>query len=383
MHEPGSRWPLLSLVATCILMCALIGCSTLSSGSNAAAEYSVPQVVAPPEQVPSELLPYEARFEAILVYRGFKVAPTTDPHALRLRLEYEGPPGSKVAAYLMQDGKSVITAVSVPNVAAAWHWFSGKDDVVQRLASDTIDQFDGQLDSYTQHVQIVKAPETVAATATPPATGGDFNEYGTAFAINSPDTFLTARHVVAGATAIELRCADGQTGSATITYNDAGNDLAVLHSTVKAGAFLELARPDSAALGDHVFTVGFPVWEIEGVDPKYTDGVVSSLSGIGDSKNLMQISVPIQPGNSGGPLVDSHGEVVGVIVSTAALPYFYRHTGAIPQNVNYAVPSYYAYPLVKDVPLTTAGPLAKMTAIQRTTASVCFVAVKGGSSHYL
>lgn len=381
MHKSGSHRTPFFYGAACILMCTFAGCSTLSSGSNAAAEYSVPQVVAPPDAVPPELEPYEPRFEEMLVYRGFKVGATTDPHALQLKLEYDGDPANaKVAAYLIQDGKPVVTAASVPNAAAAWHWFSGKDDVVQRLADNAINQFDDQLDAYTKHIQIVKAPD--AAETVTPAEGG-FTEYGTAFAVNSPDTFLTAFHVVAGATAVELRCPHSQTGPAVVMSKDTGNDLAVLHSAVKAGAFLELARGDSAVLGDHVFTVGFPVSDILGVNPKYTDGVVSSLSGIGDSKNLLQITVPIQPGNSGGPLIDTHGQVVGVIDSTAAVANFYDRTGSLPQNVNYAVSSYYAYPLVKDLPLSDATPLRKLTAIQRVTESVCFVAVKGSNSHYL
>jgi S1-C subfamily serine protease len=367
--------------SACTLCIVLAACSTLGRGSNAAVEYRVPQVVAPPDPIPAELQPYEPRFEEILVYRGFRVGPTTDPHALHLKLEYDGKPGEvAVTASLIQDGQAVVTGSAVPNAAAAWHWFSDKDAVVQRLANDAINQFDDQLGTYTQHVQIVKAPD--ALTAAPPA-GGQFNEFGTAFAVNAPDTFLTARHVVAGATAIELRCGDGRTGPATVEHNDAGNDLAVLHSSVKAGAFLELAPEDSPALGDHVFTVGFPVWDILGTDPKYTEGVVSSLSGLGDSRNLLQITVPIQPGNSGGPLVDSHGRVVGVIDSSAAVPYFYSRTGTVPQNVNYAVSSYYARPLVKDVLPAAAAALAKLSAIQRTTASVCFVAAAKGDSHYL
>lgn len=366
-------------VLTVALVCIPVGCATWSQGSNAVGSASVPQMVAPAVDVPAELRSFEPRFEEVLMYHGFKVGPTTDPHALHLKLESEGKSGqAKVTASLIQDDKVVVTSSAEPNVAAAWHWFSGKDAVVQRLVDNAIAKFDDQVGEYTEHVQIVKAPDVAAAA---PPVGGDFTEYGTAFAVNSSDTFLTARHVIVGATEIELRCADGQKGPATVVYNDAGNDLAVLHSTVKARAFLELSRGDSPVLGDHVFTVGYPVWEIQGVNPKYTDGVISSLSGIGDSKNLMQISVPVQPGNSGGPLVDSHGQVVGIIDSTAAVPYFYRHTGAVPQNVNYAVSAYYAYPLVKDTPLGDAAQLAKMTAIQRATASVCFLATNGISRY--
>lgn len=366
----------------CILVCAFSGCATSTQGSSVAEDMSVPQVVVPPDNVPQELQPYESRFEEILTYWGFKVGASTDPHAFQLRLEFSGDPGqAKVAAYLMQDGQAVLTAVAVPNRTVPWHWFSTpeKAELVDQLATNAINQFDQQLDTFTKHIQIVKAPGAATVVA-PPAEGG-FTAYGTAFAVNSPNTFLTARHVVVGATSIELHCGHDKSGSATVEYNDAGNDVAVLHSDMKADSFLELAPNDSATLGDHVFTIGFPAWNILGTNPKYTEGVVSSLSGIGDSKNLMQITVPIQPGNSGGPLVDSSGHVVGIIVSTAAIPYFYRHTGTLPQNVNYAVPSYYAYPLIRDVPLVGEGALRKMKVIERVTESVCFVAVKGTSRY--
>jgi S1-C subfamily serine protease len=359
----------------------VVGCATSTHGENVSGVSSIPGVVNPPDSVPPELQPYTSRFEEILEFWGFKMGATKDPQALQLRLEYSGIGAqARVTAYLMRQGRAQLTATAVPNKTMPWHWFTTpeKDELVQELAENAINQFDNQLHRFTEQNQIVKAPG--AATTAPPAEGG-FTAYGTAFAVDSPNTFLTARHVVAGATSIELHCSHDKSGSAVIEYNDAGNDIAVLHSDMKADAFLELAPNDSLALGDHVFTIGFPVWSLLGVNPKYTEGVVSALSGIGDSKNVMQITVPIQPGNSGGPLVDSHGQVVGIITATAAIPYFYHHTGTVPQNINYAVPSYYAYPLVKDIQHADARAMAKMTPVDRVTQSVCFVAVKGTSQY--
>lgn len=94
---------------------------------------------------------------------------------------------------------------------------------------------------------------------------------------------------------------------------------------------------NDAQLGDSVFTIGFPAIDLQGTEPKYTDGKISSLSGLRDDPDKYQISVPVQPGNSGGPLVDQSGNVAGVIVARlndfAAL----RSMGSLPQNVNYAV----------------------------------------------
>ena len=381
MRNLRIQWVLLRCIITSVLVAAPLGCATVTEGSNAQGNLSVPQIVAPPDKVPEELQPYVPRFEEILEYWGFRVGSTTDPQAFQIKLEYSGvAKQAKVVVYLIQNNRPVLTASATPNSTAPWHWFSNppKDALVDELANNAINQFDTQLGKFVQQVQIVKAPGAVTAETAPPVESG-YRAYGTAFAINSPNTYLTAHHVIAGATEITLYCSHDKAGPATVVSNDVGNDIAVLHSDMKADAFLELAPNDSLAPGDHVFTVGYPAWTILGASPKYTDGAVSSLSGFGDSKSIMQITVPIQPGNSGGPLVDSQGRVVGVITSTAALPYFYRHTGTLPQNINYAVPSYYVFPLVKDITQADAGSMSKMTAINRVTDSVCLVAVRVGS----
>ena len=107
-------------------------------------------------------------------------------------------------------------------------------------------------------------------------------------------------------------------------------------------SFLRLSPQRVPSLGDIVFTVGYPTPDLLGTDPKYTNGTVSALSGLRSDASFLQISVPIQPGNSGGPLVNEDGEVVGVVVSTADAPAFIRATDSIPQNINWAVKSLFA-----------------------------------------
>ena len=122
---------------------------------------------------------------------------------------------------------------------------------------------------------------------------------------------------------------------AVVVRVDETNDLALLKV---AGEFKPLCvATNDVQLGDPVFTIGFPDIDLQGTEPKYTDGKISSLTGIKDDPNEYQVSVPVQPGNSGGPLVDLAGNVKGVIVARlndfAAL----RSMGSLPQNVNYAV----------------------------------------------
>jgi len=93
----------------------------------------------------------------------------------------------------------------------------------------------------------------------------------------------------------------------------------------------------NAKVGDPVFTLGYPNVIIQGTEPKYTEGTISSLTGVGNNPRWFQISLPVQPGNSGGPLVDEHGQVVGIV--NARLDDFkaLATSGVLPQNVNYAI----------------------------------------------
>ena len=102
--------------------------------------------------------------------------------------------------------------------------------------------------------------------------------------------------------------------------------------------------------GQRVFTLGYPVPGVLGEEVKYTEGVISSLSGLQGEDSLMRITVPVQPGNSGGPLVNEAGEVVGIITSSAAISAFFRLTGTLPQNVNWAVKGNYILSLLNDKP---------------------------------
>jgi Leucine-rich repeat (LRR) protein len=141
---------------------------------------------------------------------------------------------------------------------------------------------------------------------------------------------------------------------------DPQNDLALLQVDVKYLPLLKVEGKLAAlpleqdlrkvALGDKVFTVGFPLTDTQGLNPKLTEGSISSLSGIKDHSGELQISVPIQPGNSGGPLVNEYGNVVGIVVSTLNAEKLLRERGIIPQNVNYAVKSSLANLFLESLP---------------------------------
>lgn len=162
----------------------------------------------------------------------------------------------------------------------------------------------------------------------------DLSATGSGFFISEDGYLITNNHVVRNARKVKVKTAGG-VFQATVVRTDKAADLALLKVS---GQFKALGiSTNDARLGDAVFTIGFPSIDLQGAEPKYTDGKISSLAGLRDDPNRYQISVQVQPGNSGGPLVDPAGNVQGVIVSRlddfAAL----KSMGAMPQNVNYAI----------------------------------------------
>ncbi|HEV2393009.1 MAG TPA: serine protease [Verrucomicrobiae bacterium] len=103
-------------------------------------------------------------------------------------------------------------------------------------------------------------------------------------------------------------------------------------------------------LGDTVFTIGFPNPQLQGVEPKLTDGKINSLAGAQDDAREFQISAAVQPGNSGGALVNSSGNVVGIVAARLSDIAAFKSSGALPQNVNYAIKSSYVLSLLESLP---------------------------------
>jgi len=93
----------------------------------------------------------------------------------------------------------------------------------------------------------------------------------------------------------------------------------------------------NAALGEDVMVAGYPLAGLLGSDIIVTSGHVNSLAGLGNDSTRIQISAPVQPGNSGGPLVDRSGAVVGVVVSKLNVTRIAKLTGDLAQNVNFAI----------------------------------------------
>ena len=205
--------------------------------------------------------------------------------------------------------------------------------------------------------------------------------YGSCFAISEKGLLLTNHHVIAWREeGLSIRFAGGeQVHTARVVGVSEDNDLALLKVDGLTVEYLPLSSSSRARLGSEVFTIGYPDPQNLGFSPKYADGKVGGMKGLNKSE-LLQISVPIQPGNSGGALVDLTGNVVGVVVARASESYFIKNAGYLPQGVNFAIKSDFALALVNALGVDySILPLAltREEAVKRATRASCLVESRG------
>jgi TPR repeat protein len=181
---------------------------------------------------------------------------------------------------------------------------------------------------------------------------------GSGFLLSESGLVVTNYHVVKGREYITVFFPKiNKKFQANILLKDTNNDLVILKlKEFDYKTMSELPIPyclkssHDIMLGEQVYTLGFPLSNLLGVSANLSVGTISSLSGIENNVSLFQISNPVQPGNSGGPLFDEKGNVVGVVVSSINAAVFFLYTGIIPQNVNFAVKSDYLLTLISMAP---------------------------------
>jgi S1-C subfamily serine protease len=159
----------------------------------------------------------------------------------------------------------------------------------------------------------------------------------TGFAISNAGHILTNAHVVRGCSDIRVTSPSGDMGPTSIIAIDSVNDLALLRVSPAPRDIAVFRGGRGLRQGDTILAVGFPLRSVLASQTKLSTGTVTALAGPHDDARYLQISAPIQPGNSGGPLLDTSGNVVGVIVSTLDAVRVVQLTGDIPQNVNFAI----------------------------------------------
>ena len=130
----------------------------------------------------------------------------------------------------------------------------------------------------------------------------------------------------------------GKAYSSTILNADPTNDLALLKANYSPDAALRISKSKPFVTQD-IFVAGYPFGKAISASVKVTKGIISSLTGIGNNYSIIQIDAALQPGNSGGPIVDEAGNVVGVAVAKLDLKEVMKKWGVVPENTNFGVKS--------------------------------------------
>lgn len=197
---------------------------------------------------------------------------------------------------------------------------------------------------------------------------------GTGFGIASNGIIVTNYHVIDGAKTIKVRGVNSdfnKTYKAKVLVSDKNNDLALIqiddYGFTSLGTIPFTIKTSLAGVGENIFVLGYPLRATMGDEIKLTNGIVSSRTGFQGDITSYQISAPVQPGNSGGPLFDSQGNLIGIINA--------KHGGA--ENASYAVKTSYLNNLIDLLPsppkLQTVNSLAGKTLTQQVSLAKKYV----------
>lgn len=176
---------------------------------------------------------------------------------------------------------------------------------------------------------------------------------GSGFFVSAAGHLLTNAHVVEGCAAIEVI----DHGPARLLLVDAEDDLALLQVEVQDGPHA-VFQSEPPRLGTDVVVIGYPMLHLLSGSLNVTTGVVSGQSGVGRDPRHFQFTAPLQPGNSGGPVIDETGRVLGVATYMIDEATAFQQSGALPQNLNFAIRNDVVLPFLARLPIspsTAAG----------------------------
>jgi S1-C subfamily serine protease len=160
---------------------------------------------------------------------------------------------------------------------------------------------------------------------------------GSGIVITPSGLIVTNEHVVRKCDSVEIVLDSIRTVSAEVRALDPDRDLALLIAEVSFPLAARVRQDAAPRLGEAVAVIGYPLVSVLSAQPNVSFGNVNSTVGVKGNQAQMQIDVPIQKGNSGGPVLDSSGNVIGIVVSKLDALKLAKSTGDLPQNINFAI----------------------------------------------
>lgn len=217
-----------------------------------------------------------------------------------------------------------------------------RDKLRQTTAADIWAQAETQASGWS--------PRPAAAVAVSPegAPPRPQNSSGSGIVVNRDGTVLTNSHVVERCRTIRVSVEGQPPQAAAVIARDSGNDLAALKTSLRLGDIARFREDKPMRSGDGVVAIGYPLSSLLSREPNVTAGVISAMAGIHGDKRFYQITAPVQKGNSGGPLADMSGNVVGIVSAKLNAMKIADSTGDLPQNVNFAVKAELARKFLSD-----------------------------------
>jgi S1-C subfamily serine protease len=160
---------------------------------------------------------------------------------------------------------------------------------------------------------------------------------GTGFIINDRGDVVTNDHVIEGCSRISFGLNGQGLVQGRLVASDSTNDLAVANFQLPHTKVASFSNTSKSRPGDDLVVFGYPLVGLLSTSGNLTRGSLTAMAGVQDDVRYMQISAPIQPGNSGGPVLDMDGEVIGVVTSKLDALATMKAAGDVPQNVNFAL----------------------------------------------
>ena len=229
-------------------------------------------------------------------------------------------------------------AIPAQNAATAPPPAAGPPTVVMQSFADSVARAaPAVVNIYTARVVTERTPQSPSLNQ----LFGDFwpsyrqrieRSLGSGVIVDAVGTIVTNQHVIAGADSIRVQLADGRIADAAIVGQDPDTDLAILHLAMDKLPVMPVGRSDTLRVGDIVLAIGNPY----GLSQTVTQGIVSATGrgqlGLATFENFIQTDAAINLGNSGGALIDAHGDLVGI--NTAVLNRAYGG----PEGIGFAIP---------------------------------------------
>lgn len=164
-----------------------------------------------------------------------------------------------------------------------------------------------------------------------------YTSSGSGFVVARDGMILTNKHVVRGCQALRVRGDSGAAVRAKVVALDSSDDLALLQADDAPWPVATFRAGPQPRPGDDVVAVGYPLNGLLADQVNVTVGTINALAGMYNDQHQVQMSAPVQPGSSGGPLFDVSGNVVGIVVTKLNAKVVAEAMGDIPQNVNFAI----------------------------------------------